>query len=540
MPMGSAFPLGMYSWSGEAQMRAEAVHGWRIGHSYNSGSAALPGALAAGLQCLVRLPGGVGMTEAVTEAGAQAVIDPVGSDPALAWWDFPEELRYWRPLEMQAVRDLSVWTRRLDPLQRPNYMYIPGHYSQQDVQEYVPWLDVIPASVYTTYMEQPQAWARWRMESVVAAILAEGKTIGRNHLAGEKWPVAVLELFHKAGTPLMTPQGSYHDFYQCLVSGARGIMVYSFFHRSDDPALAACYDRLCVAAREISGDSGLGSAVTLGNRMPQITTSVVTGPQRTPTFTVWGDPALVDYPSLDAAAWDWQGKRYVIAVNSGTGAISGRISGLGVGTTAEVLFEGRSVALADGVLVDAFPSLGVHIYRISPDNSLLVAATGSMGVNYGCSGNLSVSSLLAQTSNVEGRPVSLVSVQAAPTARGGTVTIASGLITYQPQVGFAGTDSFTYTITDGIQTVSGTVNVFSTTASGKTSNIYSHVNEGGGKRMLGFGVPGRTYQLQFSLNLTAWAPVSAAIECPSNGTLTLLDPGPLPPTRMYRLMETTP
>lgn len=191
---------------------------------------------------------------------------------------------------------------------------------------------------------------------------------------------------------------------------------------------------------------------------------------------------------------------------------------------------GRSVTLgtssANGTIVD--------------DDPLLVAGTGALGVNLGTSGKISASSLLGLTTIVEGRAVSLVSVQSGPTGKGGTVTIVEGWIYYQPAAGFSGTDSFTYTITDGVQSVTGTVSVTTTAQLGQTSNIYQLVNEGAGKRVLALGIPGRTYQLQVTPDLGVWTPLGAPVVCPAAGAISLLDPGPLPSTRFYRLLETAP
>jgi hypothetical protein len=211
-------------------------------------------------------------------------------------------------------------------------------------------------------------------------------------------------------------------------------------------------------------------------------------------------------------------------------------------TTADfnVTVTGDNVVEADETVAASIASL-VASGRIVDDDPLLVAAAGALGVNFGTSGKIKASSLLGQTTIVEGRTVSLVSVQSGPTAMGGTVTIVDGWIYYQPAAGFSGSDSFTYTITDGVQTVTGTVAVTTNpTPSGQTSNIYRLVDENGGKRVLALGIPGRTYQLQTSPNLAVWTSLGAAVISPATGAISLLDPGPLPPTRFYRLMETAP
>jgi hypothetical protein len=173
------------------------------------------------------------------------------------------------------------------------------------------------------------------------------------------------------------------------------------------------------------------------------------------------------------------------------------------------------------------------------DDPLLVAAPGSLAVKTGASAKLKIADLLALTTPVEGRAVSLVSVQSLPTAAGGSVVIVGAWISYQAPAGYVGLDSFVYTISDGVQTVNGTVSVSIATQSGTTPNVYRLSDEGAGKRLLSLGIPGRPYQLQVSSDLVAWTPLGVVVLCPAAGSMSFLDPGPLPPSRFYRVVETT-
>ena len=173
------------------------------------------------------------------------------------------------------------------------------------------------------------------------------------------------------------------------------------------------------------------------------------------------------------------------------------------------------------------------------DDPLLVAATGTLAVNYGASAKLKITDLLAVTAPVEGRAVSLVSVQGLATPASGRAVIAGAWISYQAPTGYTGLDSFIYTITDGVQTVNGTVNVSIATEAGATPNVYRLTDEGTGKRLSSLGIPGRSYQLQTSSDLAAWSPLGAVQLCPAAGRMSFLDPGPLPPTRFYRVIEIT-
>lgn len=177
---------------------------------------------------------------------------------------------------------------------------------------------------------------------------------------------------------------------------------------------------------------------------------------------------------------------------------------------------------------------------ITDDDPLLVAGNGALAVKIGVSGKLKISDLLALTTIVEGRAVSLVPFTSITTAQGGTVTIVDGWLYYQPPAGYSGPDSFTFSITDGVQTVTGTVSITASAETGATVNIFKLVDEADDKRVLALGIPGRSYRLQVSGDLSAWTDSGSVIVCPASGAMSFLDEGPLPPTRFYRVIEVAP
>ncbi|QJE98143.1 Calx-beta domain-containing protein [Luteolibacter luteus] len=198
-----------------------------------------------------------------------------------------------------------------------------------------------------------------------------------------------------------------------------------------------------------------------------------------------------------------------------------------VASLSDLSASGRSVSLGT---VEATGT-------ITDDDPLLVAGNGSLAVKIGVSGKLKISDLLALTSIVEGRAVSLVSVQNLPTAQGGTVTIVDGWIYYQPPAGFSGADSFTFTITDGVQTVTGTVGIAASAESGASFNIVGQFTQGDDRLIVCLGISGRTYLLQTSEDLAVWTNSGSPQVCPANGAMLFTDVGPLPETRYYRVIE---
>ena len=69
---------------------------------------------------------------------------------------------------------------------------------------------------------------------------------------------------------------------------------------------------------------------------------------------------------------------------------------------------------------------------------------------------LTVAQLLANDTDVDVETLTITAVGAA-SANGGTVSLSNGIITYNPAANFNGADSFTYTLSDGTVTTTGTV-----------------------------------------------------------------------------------
>jgi hypothetical protein len=300
-----------------------------------------------------------------TESELAAWIQALAGNTNIAYWDLPEELRYWGPAEFQVVQDYAAWTRTHDPLQRPNYMYIPTHYTQGDVQHYIPYLDIVPASAYADYAGQPHAWVRWRMEETVRGIHQAGAPIGSDYLNGEKTPVGIVQLFVGPNGVLPTADQTYHDFWQLIASGAQGIFIFSHAHRNDQGgALLPNWNRLREAASQISGPEQLGPMILHGQPYSHVKVTILRGPKQTVSFKPVGYVTHFQFPSIHVFCQQWNGSNYLIAVNSTDQSVTAHFANLPAGQDeATVLFESRTVSIRATGFTDSFPAWGVHIYR---------------------------------------------------------------------------------------------------------------------------------------------------------------------------------
>jgi fibronectin-binding autotransporter adhesin len=132
-----------------------------------------------------------------------------------------------------------------------------------------------------------------------------------------------------------------------------------------------------------------------------------------------------------------------------------------------------------------------------------------------------------------------LSLPASTTANGGVLTTDGSSVTYSNAVGYAGTDSFTYTVTDGTGcSASGTVNVHVTpVVNQQTPTITFNAGE---VDLTFWGVPGTNYTVQVSPDLgSTWTDltpdVTASTVQPYGQILFTNNPSPASGTGFYRL-----
>jgi len=367
-PQGKAFPLGLYSIGTLEEMKQEQPAGWNIAHAYSMKPEYLGIVREAGWFALAHL-------SKAGEPATKATIEDLVARGPVGWWDLPEEQRYWREDEYQTVKDLSAWARKYDPQRRPVFMYNAGHYQAEALARYVPYLDIIGAGTYTEYAHMPRGWVRWRTEETIRGIQLAGAKIGPDYLHGEKTPIGIPMLFYKDGAfDIISPIEAYHDLYSCLAAGARGLLVFSYWHKRDADVLHKSYQAYAKAAAEVSGPEGLGQALLFGEEAP-LTCQITEGPERTYAFRPTGVQQDVSFPSVNVLGKRYQGKLFVIAVNSSERAVKARIAGLpegvaqlrlpfeqALGTDGKPTDQKRTVPVEAGACEDGFGWLGVHVY----------------------------------------------------------------------------------------------------------------------------------------------------------------------------------
>lgn len=153
----------------------------------------------------------------------------------------------------------------------------------------------------------------------------------------------------------------------------------------------------------------------------------------------------------------------------------------------------------------------------------------SFTVSQGRAATVSLAKLLARASDDDGHALSVTGVESVSEA-GGSVTLGEHTLTYTPPAGYIGQDSFEVTISDEAgASVTATVVVNVTApAPGNGSNFAGmEVREGGEVVLLFYGIPGREYTLQFSIDLINWEN-RETVTAAENGRLEFTDIPPVP------------
>jgi hypothetical protein len=125
----------------------------------------------------------------------------------------------------------------------------------------------------------------------------------------------------------------------------------------------------------------------------------------------------------------------------------------------------------------------------------------------------------------------------ATSAQGAVITRNGGFVTWTPSPVFVGVDTFTVTLSDGMSTTQGTItlNVTADPSFNPANPPQIIPQPGGAMRLAFFGIPGRVYGIQRSIDLMNWTQI-AAPTANAAGAVTIDDPAPPQPSAFYRII----
>lgn len=276
-------------------------------------------------------------------------IKEAAANKSIAWWYLtPEELRWWIPNEIKYLELAYKAIKAADPDKRPVWMYSPGHRNDEALAKEAAFMDIIGKGVYTNYAGQKNSrvWVRWSIEQEINAIrLADKK---------DAFPILVPEMFQEpaAEEKALIPLWVKHDVYLGLVSGAKGVVIFSLWARAKFPSHPVYYEAYCGVAEELNGTAGLGQVFLFGKSRNDIQMKITGGPATVSCKLKIKQIETFTYPAVAFANLAYGNKRYLIAVNSANSNLTAEFSGFPkTGIAAVNAFSGKTVeAPVNGIL----------------------------------------------------------------------------------------------------------------------------------------------------------------------------------------------
>ncbi len=243
-----------------------------------------------------------------------------------AWYLANEELRYWRPDEMQWLKRVTEAIHAHDPGQRPIMMYEPNHRTADALGKTAPYLNVVTKGAYANLvgMKYDRSWVRWSVQQAVEAAASSGTV-----------PVAVLLMVRDQETAVdiaAIRSWARHDVYLSLMTGAKGILVFSGANRRPgfERDFRDFYEGYASAARELNGELNLAEVFLFGKPQDAMPIEILAGPEDL-SFEYLG--SRFSYPSVSTVTRYLHDKAYLLLINSANEAVTVNIGGLpeGVG-----------------------------------------------------------------------------------------------------------------------------------------------------------------------------------------------------------------
>lgn len=253
----------------------------------------------------------------------------------IAWWDItPEELRFWVANEITYLKTAYEAIKANDPLNRPAYMYEPGHRNAPGLAKLLPWQDLSAKGMYLNYSSKKEnrVWARYSVEQEVKAIEMADRP--------QVVPLALPEMFQqpKPEELKLVRDWVRHDVYCALVNGARGVVIFSASKRPKFEARQDYLNAYLEVSRELNGAMQLGQVFLFGKPMKDLDCTIIEGPQEIPLKLRTEE---VKYSPISFANFAWNNQRYVFLVNSANVPVRAIVSELvyGSGITVKNLFH---------------------------------------------------------------------------------------------------------------------------------------------------------------------------------------------------------
>ncbi len=267
------------------------------------------------------------------EAITRGVIREFRDHPAILAWYLNDELpRKYIP----RLTERYKLVKRLDP-NHPTWIVL---YQVNELKHYLDTTDVLGTDPYPVPDRPISMVGEWTKMTRKAA--------GNSRAIWMVPQVHNLSIYRTDGAKNADASPTFDEMrcmaYQCLVYGANGLILYSFFDLKRDP---------------LGFESRWADVRKLGEEIKNLT-PVLLSTDKPPKVQLASGSKHIHYSTKR-----YNGKLYILAVNisreeqDAEFIISGEIK------KAEVLFEGRSLPVKTYRLTDKFQPIAVHVYEMA-------------------------------------------------------------------------------------------------------------------------------------------------------------------------------
>jgi hypothetical protein len=224
--------------------------------------------------------------------------------------------------------------------------------------------------------KRDRAWVRWSVEQEIEALKAAGRP--------NAIPLVMPELCRD---PEPNEDGEIrawvrHDVYLGLASGAKGVLIWSLFRRTQvRRTWQLWYDAYSECARELNGELGLSQVFLFGKRSSTLKVhppatwgdgTVTLGGEAEQTTTSDQERKLreIEVPSWTAAEFVYNGSRWLFLINSANKEAMFRLDAWPREARVNDAFTGETIELdTDGPLDVQLPAYGVVAFRWTDSES---------------------------------------------------------------------------------------------------------------------------------------------------------------------------
>jgi hypothetical protein len=294
----------------------------------------------------------------------------------IVWWAIhPEELRFWRRDEMQYLDIVCDTVRQNDPAGRPIYLYNPNNRDAGSLVPIAKRVDILAKGCYVNLAghKRDRAWVRWSVEQETNAL----RVAGRPGAAAMVMPELCQDPPAQEAKEIRA--WVRHDVYLGMVSGAKGVVIWSLFRRGEvKRTWQLWYDAYAECGRELNGPRGLAQVFLFGKHrstlqiqqlLGKTAANVALGGNVEPATTTAQENAVraVKMSTWSSAEFSYGGSDWLFVVNSANEPAALVVRGCHAGAQCTNAFTSKAMpAPSGGSLRLDLEAYGVAALQIVP------------------------------------------------------------------------------------------------------------------------------------------------------------------------------